>query len=141
MLVCGRDPQFVMLHDLLISALEHINVTVGPSGTTHLATKAHADAEKLVKGQEWIQPALLLLDMIAQPLLVDKTTLQSTMGELERNTIFGNHRDIYVPPDLPNVCRPWDTVETTGLIGFGENATDKTQVDQSVASDKVVEGM
>ena len=135
MLVCGRDQQFVMLYELLIGALEHVGVTVGgPPGTTPLTAKASAEAEKLEGGQAWIQPALLLLDMIAQPLLVDKTTLQSSMGELERNTMFASHSHIFVPPDLPNVRRPSDTPTSS------ENAADKTKADQPIAADNYFEG-
>ena len=122
-----------MLYELLIGALEHVGATMDSSEITYLA--ASTDAEKRTGGQEWIQPALLLLDMVAQPLLVDKTTpLQSAIGELERITIIASNRDIYVSPDLPN------TVSSSGLTGIGENAADKTLAVQTFLTDNDVEG-
>lgn len=74
-LVFGREGRFKIFYDLLISTLGEVANEVKKTPKKELPDNVCMD---------WISPALLILDAMTQPLLVDKVNIKTALGELEK---------------------------------------------------------
>ena len=135
-----------MFYDLLLSALEDMaNLVKGKSSSSAtLPDNACMD---------WISPAVLILDAMAQPLLVDRSSIKTALGELEKinkikesflptsssadHTVTGSMKFIIPPELIASLHARFPTeLGDTSVSGSGaSSSTSSTSFSTSVMND------